>query len=181
MAKRNAEIGALRRWAAADGTALLHQRRRDEVPAPSDARRMVQPGQEIRGRVMKPTILTCAVTGSFPTRAQTPALPVTPQEIAEACIGAAKAGAAICHIHVREPDSGRPSMKLEYYREVVERIRGSDTDLIINLTAGPGGRLIPSDDEPAKAAPGTVLTTMWSLNGIVPFEWPFFGPKQLCN
>jgi uncharacterized protein (DUF849 family) len=108
---------------------------------------------------MKPTILTCAVTGSFPTRAQNPALPVTPQEIAEACIGAAKAGAAICHIHVREPDSGRPSMKLEYYREVVERIRGSDTDLIINLTAGPGGRFIPSDDEPAKAAPGTVLTT----------------------
>src|ERR1700719_2254594 len=120
---------------------------------------MVQPGQEIRGRVMKPTILTCAVTGSFPTRAQNPALPVTPQEIAEACIGAAKAGAAICHIHVREPDSGRPSMKLEYYREVVERIRSSDTDLIINLTAGPGGRFIPSDDEPAKAAPGTVLTT----------------------
>src|SRR6516225_9042883 len=108
---------------------------------------------------MKPTILTCAVTGSFPTRAQNPALPVTPQEIAEACIGAAKAGAAICHIHVREPDSGRPSMKLEYYREVVERIRGSDTDLIINLTAGPGGRFIPSDDEPAKAAPGTLLTT----------------------
>jgi uncharacterized protein (DUF849 family) len=108
---------------------------------------------------MKPTILTCAVTGSFPTRAQNPALPVTPQEIADACIGAAKAGAAICHIHVREPDSGRPSMKLEYYREVVERIRGSDTDLIINLTAGPGGRFIPSDDEPAKAAPGTLLTT----------------------
>jgi uncharacterized protein (DUF849 family) len=50
-------------------------------------------------------------------------------------------------------------MKLEYYREVVERIRSSDTDLIINLTAGPGGRFIPSDDEPAKAAPGTVLTT----------------------
>jgi hypothetical protein len=103
--------------------------------------------------------LTCAVTGSFPTRAQSPALPVTPQRIAEACIGAAKAGAAICHIHVREPDSGRPSMKLEYYREVVERIRGSNTDLILNLTAGPGGRFIPSDDEPAKAAPGTVLTT----------------------
>src|SRR5262249_21008873 len=108
---------------------------------------------------MKPTILTCAVTGSFPTRAQNLALPVTPQEIADACIGAAKAGAAICHIHVREPDSGRPSMKLEYYREVVERIRGSHTDLIINLTAGPGGRFIPSDDEPAKAAPGTLLTT----------------------
>lgn len=107
---------------------------------------------------MKPTILTCAVTGTFPTRAHNPALPVTPEEIAGACIGAAKAGAAICHIHVREPDTGKPSMKLEYYREVVERIRRGDTDLIINLTTGPGGRFIPSDDDPAKAAPGTLLT-----------------------
>jgi uncharacterized protein (DUF849 family) len=108
---------------------------------------------------MKPTILTCAVTGTFPTREHNPALPVTPAEIADACIGAAKAGAAICHIHVREPDTGRPSMKLEYYREVVKRLRASDTDLIINLTTGPGGRFMPSDDDPAKAAPGTLLTT----------------------
>jgi len=108
---------------------------------------------------MKPTILTCAVTGSHPTRAHNPALPVTPDEIADACIGAAKAGAAICHIHVREPSTGLPSMKLEYYREVVQRIRRSETDLVINLTAGPGGRFIPSDDEPARAGPGTVLTT----------------------
>ena len=55
---------------------------------------------------MKPTILTCAVTGNFPTREHNPALPVTPAEIADACIGAAKEGAAICHIHVREPDTG---------------------------------------------------------------------------
>jgi uncharacterized protein (DUF849 family) len=108
---------------------------------------------------MKPTILTCAVTGNFPTREQNPALPVTPEEIAKACIGAAKAGAAICHIHVRDPGTGRPSMKLEYYREVVKRLRASDVDLIINLTTGPGGRFVPSDDEPAKAAPGTMLTT----------------------
>ena len=106
---------------------------------------------------MKPTILTCAVTGTFPTRAHNPALPVTPAEIAEACIGAAKAGADICHIHVREPDTGRPSMKIEYYREVVQRIRGSGTDLIINLTTGPGGRFIPSDDDPTKPAPGTLF------------------------
>jgi uncharacterized protein (DUF849 family) len=108
---------------------------------------------------MKPTILTCAVTGTFPTRAHNPALPVTPAEIADACIGAAKAGAAICHIHVREPATGLPSMKLEYYREVVQRLRGCGTDLIINLTTGPGGRFIPSEDDPAKAAPGTLLTT----------------------
>ncbi len=108
---------------------------------------------------MKPTILTCAVTGTFPTRAHNPALPVTPAEIADACIGAVKAGAAICHIHVRDPETGRPSMKLEYYREVVKRLRASGVDLIINLTAGPGGRFMPSDDEPAKAAAGTMLTT----------------------
>jgi len=108
---------------------------------------------------MKPTILTCAVTGTFPTRAHNPALPVTPEEIAVSCIGAAKAGAAVCHIHVRDPESGAPSMKLEYYREVMQRIRASGTDLIINLTTGPGGRFVPSDADPAKAAPGSLLTT----------------------
>ncbi|MCP5155278.1 MAG: 3-keto-5-aminohexanoate cleavage protein [Ectothiorhodospiraceae bacterium] len=108
---------------------------------------------------MTPTIISCAVTGTFPTREHNENLPVTPAEIAEACIGAAKAGAAICHIHVRDPETGRPSMKLEHYKEVVERIRASDTDLLINLTTGPGGRFMPSDDEPARAAPGTMLTT----------------------
>lgn len=108
---------------------------------------------------MKPTILTCAVTGTFPTRAHNPALPVTPEEIAVSCIEAAKAGAAVCHIHVRDPESGAPSMKLEYYREVMQRIRASGTDLIINLTTGPGGRFVPSDADPAKAAPGSLLTT----------------------
>ena len=108
---------------------------------------------------MTPTILTCAVTGTFPTRQHNPNLPVTPEEIADACIGAAKAGAAVCHIHVREPGTGVPSMNREYYREVVARLRASDTDLIINLTTGPGGRYVPSDDEPARAAPSTTLTT----------------------
>jgi uncharacterized protein (DUF849 family) len=108
---------------------------------------------------MKPTILTCAVTGTFPTRAHNPALPITPAEIADACIGAAKAGAAICHIHVRDPATGTPSMELAYYREVVQRIRKSGTDLIINLTCGPGGRFIPSDDDPTQAAPGTNFKT----------------------
>jgi uncharacterized protein (DUF849 family) len=107
----------------------------------------------------KPTILSCAVTGSFTTREHNAALPVSPEEIAGAAVEAARAGAAICHIHVRDPETGRPSMSLEYYREVVRRIRESGTDMVINLTTGPGGRYIPSDDEPAKAAPGTMLTT----------------------
>ena len=108
---------------------------------------------------MKPTILSCAVTGSFSTREHNEALPVTPEEIAGSAIEAARAGAAICHLHVRDPETGRPSMELEYYRETVRRIRESGTDMIINLTTGPGGRYIPSDDAPAKAAPGTMLTT----------------------
>ncbi len=105
------------------------------------------------------TIISCAVTGSHTTREHNENLPVTPEEIADACIGAAQAGAAICHIHVRDPESGKPSMVLDYYQQVVERIRNDKTDLIINLTTGPGGRFVPSDDEPAVAGPGTVLTT----------------------
>ena len=108
---------------------------------------------------MKSTILSCAITGSFTTREHNKTLPVTPDEIAQDCIIAAKAGAAICHIHVRDPETGTVSMELGHYREVVQRIRESDTDLIINLTTGPGGRFLPSDDDPAKAAPGTALTT----------------------
>jgi uncharacterized protein (DUF849 family) len=104
----------------------------------------------------EPTILSCAVTGNITTVAQTPHLPVTPEQIARASLDAAGAGASIVHIHVREPD-GRPSMSLAYYREVVERIRAADTDVIINLTTGPGQRFIPSEADPAVAAPGTTL------------------------
>ncbi len=108
---------------------------------------------------MTPTMLTCAVTGTFPTRAQSPYLPVTPEEIATAAIEAAKAGAAICHLHVRDPETGRPSMELAYYREAVKRIRESGTDVLINLTTGPGGRYVPDPDAPARALPATTLTT----------------------
>ena len=108
---------------------------------------------------MKPTILSCAVTGSHTTRENNPTLPVTPEEIANDCIASARAGAAICHIHVRDPATGKPSMKLEYYTEVVERIRESDTDMIINLTTGPGGRFVPSEQNPSIAAPESMLTT----------------------
>jgi uncharacterized protein (DUF849 family) len=104
------------------------------------------------------TILSVAVTGNQTTLQQHPGLPCTPEQIATACIEAAKAGAAITHIHVRYPD-GRPSMELEHYREVVDRIRNSGVDVIINLTTGPGQRFIPSPDDPKIAAPGTTLTT----------------------
>lgn len=101
--------------------------------------------------------ITCAVTGNLTTPEQTPHLPITPEQISDACLGAAEAGAAIVHIHVRDPATGKPSMELEYYREVVERIRAKNTQLILNITTGPGGRFVPSHDEPRIAAPGTTL------------------------
>ena len=108
---------------------------------------------------MDPTIITCAVTGNITTRDHHPRLPVTPQEIATASLDAAAAGAGIVHIHVRDLETGHPSMELRHYREVVERIRQENADLVINLTTGPGGRFIPSDDDPQVAAPGSSLTT----------------------
>lgn len=94
-------------------------------------------------------IITCAVTGSGDTASKHPGLPKSPAEIATAAIEAAKAGAAIAHLHVREPDTGKPSRDVRLYREVVERIRESDTDVILNLTTGMGGDLfLGPDDDP---------------------------------
>ena len=104
------------------------------------------------------TIITCAVTGNLTTPDQTPYLPTTPGEIAEAALGAADAGASVVHLHVRDPASGKPSMELALYREVVERIREKNADLVINLTTGPGGRFVPSAEDPKIAGPGTTRT-----------------------
>ncbi|MFK4444838.1 uncharacterized protein (DUF849 family) [Caballeronia udeis] len=103
------------------------------------------------------TIITCAVTGNLTKPEQHPGLPITPQQIATSALEAANAGAAVVHIHVREPGTGRPSMDIDLYRQVIERIRAVDKELIINLTTGPGGRFIPSDHDPRIAAPGTTL------------------------
>ncbi|MBY3592310.1 3-keto-5-aminohexanoate cleavage protein [Rhizobium bangladeshense] len=102
-------------------------------------------------------IITCAVTGNLTTRENHPGLPVTPQEIADSCLEAAAAGAAIAHIHVRDPETGKPSMELKYYEEVIRRIREKDSALILNVTTGPGGRYHPSDKNPAIAGPRTTL------------------------
>ena len=114
------------------------------------------PGGKLAGMTEK-TIISCALTGNLVKPEQHPRLPITPEQIATAALDAARAGAAIVHIHVREPDTGRPSMRIELYREVMERIRERDSDLIINLTTGEGGRLVPSEDEPRVAAEGTTL------------------------
>lgn len=102
-------------------------------------------------------IITCAVTGNLATRENHPGLPATPEEIATACLEAADAGAAIAHIHVRDPETAAPSMDLGLYAKVIDLIRARNTSLILNLTTGPGGRYVPSDDNPAVAGPGTTL------------------------
>ena len=99
--------------------------------------------------INRSVIITCAVTGSGDSANKTPHLPITPKQIADASIDAAKAGAAIAHIHVRDPDTGAPARDLALYREVVDRIRSSDTDVVINLTTGMGGDLfLGPDDDP---------------------------------
>ena len=92
-------------------------------------------------------IITCAVTGAGDTVGKHPDIPVTPAQIAASAIDAAKAGAAIVHCHVRDPASGKGARDVPLYREVVARIRDSDTDVVINLTSGMGGDLVVGPDE----------------------------------
>jgi uncharacterized protein (DUF849 family) len=105
----------------------------------------------------KKTILTCAVTGNITTRAQHPRLPITPKEIAQAAIDAGKAGAAVAHIHARDPVTERGSMDVELFREIIARIRDAGSDIILNLSTGEGGRFVPDLEEPSLAGPGTTL------------------------
>ncbi|MCY1325941.1 3-keto-5-aminohexanoate cleavage enzyme [compost metagenome] len=102
-------------------------------------------------------IITCAVTGNLTRPDQTPFLPITPEQIATSALEAGEAGAAIVHIHVRDPETGAPSMSIDLYRDVMQRIRKHRPDLLINLTTGPGGRFVPSEDDPKIAGPGTTL------------------------
>ncbi|CAJ9065708.1 methionyl-tRNA synthetase [Burkholderia pseudomallei] len=103
-------------------------------------------------------IVTCAVTGAGDTVGKHPAIPVTPKQIADAAIEAAKAGATVAHCHVRDPLTGRGSRDPRLYREVVDRIRSADVDVIINLTAGMGGDLeIGAGENPMRFGKGTDL------------------------
>ncbi len=103
------------------------------------------------------TILTAAITGNLMTPEISPYLPVTPEQIARQALDAAAAGAAIVHLHVRDPETAKGSMDLALYRELVDRIRSENTEVLLNLTTGEGGRFIPSDDDPRVAAPGSTL------------------------
>ncbi len=86
--------------------------------------------------------ITCAVTGSGGTQDRSPHVPRSPEQIANSAIDAAKAGAAVVHCHVRDPETGTPSRQLSYYREVTDRIRDADIDVVLNLTAGMGGDMV---------------------------------------
>ena len=100
-------------------------------------------------------IVTCAVTGAEDTLGKHPEVPVTPEQISNAAIAAAKAGASVAHIHVRDPETGLGSRDVNLFKEVVERIRDSETDVVINLTAGMGGDWVPSEENPSMPGPGT--------------------------
>jgi len=91
--------------------------------------------------------ITCAVTGAGATADKSELVPVTPEQIADAAIDAGRAGAAVVHIHVRDPATGKGARDVALYSEVVERIRSSDVDLVLNLSAGMGGDLVLGGDE----------------------------------
>ncbi|MEO0543889.1 MAG: 3-keto-5-aminohexanoate cleavage protein [Pseudomonadota bacterium] len=106
--------------------------------------------------INREVFITCAVTGSGQTQNRSPHVPRSPAQIAGSAIMAAKAGAAIVHCHVRDPDTGAPSRDLALYRELTDRIRDADVDVILNLTAGMGGDLVFADPEaPLPLAEGT--------------------------
>jgi len=100
-------------------------------------------------------IITCAVTGAGDTVDRHPAIPITPEQIADAAIEAARAGAAIAHVHVRDVATGKGNRDPELFRETVERIRKSDVDVVLNLTTGMGGDFYPGATDPAVGGPGT--------------------------
>jgi uncharacterized protein (DUF849 family) len=105
-------------------------------------------------------IVTCAVTGAGDTVGRHPAIPVTPTQIAEAAIEAARAGAAIAHIHVGDPETGKAAREPALYREVIRRIRAADVDVVINLTAGMGGDFVPDARAPWRGGVGTDMATV---------------------
>ena len=104
-------------------------------------------------------IVTCAVTGGHANHNKHPDFPITPKQIAQSCLDARSAGAAVVHIHARDPVTGDHVGDPAIFREIVERLRDSGTDLVINLTTGYGARYVPSKENPAVGGPGTTLTS----------------------
>lgn len=100
-------------------------------------------------------IITCAVTGAADTTSRSNLVPITPEQVANAAIEAAKAGAAVVHVHVRDPETGQGSRDPGLFKQTVDLIRDSSVDLVLNLTAGMGGDWIPGKEDPSMPGPGT--------------------------
>ena len=109
--------------------------------------------------INRKVIITCALTGAGDTVGRSEHVPVTPEQIAESGIAAARAGATVVHVHVREPQTGKGSREVAYYSEAVERIRASGVDVIVNTTAGMGGDLVLDPQDPTTFVEGTDLVT----------------------
>jgi uncharacterized protein (DUF849 family) len=107
----------------------------------------------------RPVIISCALTGGADSTGASPHVPITPAQIAAEAISAHAAGAAVVHIHVRDPATGKPSRDVALYRETVERIRAAGTDVVINLTTGPGARYVPDPAAPGGAGKGTTMAS----------------------
>ena len=104
-------------------------------------------------------IVTCAVTGGGDTVGKHPAIPVTAEQISGAVAEAASAGATICHVHARDPATGKNSRDPAHFREIVARIREQNVDVVLNLTGGNGGEWVPSDEDPNVGGPGSDMCT----------------------
>src|SRR5215510_4283684 len=107
--------------------------------------------------MQRKVMISCAVTGSADTPGRNPAVPVTPAQIAQSSLDAAKAGASIVHIHVRDPKTTKPSMDKALYKEAVDRIREKNSDVLINLTTGPGARFFHDANDPSKPSADSLL------------------------
>jgi uncharacterized protein (DUF849 family) len=105
------------------------------------------------------TVITCALTGGADSTGKSPYVPVTPKQIADQALAVEKAGAACVHIHVRNPETGKPSMEPSLYREVVARIRDAGSNLVINLTTGPGASFVPGDTDPVVSSGSNTMRT----------------------
>jgi 3-dehydrocarnitine:acetyl-CoA trimethylamine transferase len=109
--------------------------------------------------VSRKVILTCAVTGEGPFSRDHPDFPVTPQQIAQSAIAAAHAGAAVVHLHVRDPQTGEGARDPDLFRQVVERIRSEDVDVVLNLSAGMGGDFCPDAEDESRGGVGTDIAS----------------------
>jgi uncharacterized protein (DUF849 family) len=103
------------------------------------------------------TVLTAAITGAGTRPEDTPHLPITPEQIATSALECAEAGASVVHIHVRDPETGKPAIALDLYEDTVDRIKKYNKDVIINLTTGPGAVFVPSEEKLSIGGPGTYL------------------------